>query len=78
VEVPVATLTKRQVLLHQDGVLRHIGRQDGVTMEYEGMRFAAADGDRRLVVVLDFPTWTDMGEPTEITVTIEPGDTLNG
>lgn len=52
-------------------------------------RYDTEDGDERLgggctylsarhTLVLDTDTVGDMGDPTTITVTIEPGDTLNG
>lgn len=45
--------------------------------------FVASDDDpgetsvRRTEVRMDREVWQDMGEPHEITVTIEPGDLLN-
>lgn len=39
---------------------------------------AFKDEDGKVYVDLDNDVWFEMGEPDEITVTIEPGDTLNG
>lgn len=36
-----------------------------------------AHSDRTRTVTLSRADWTDLGEPGEITVTIEPGDKLN-
>ena len=36
------------------------------------------DGDSMdRVVIIDTETWADLGSPNQITVAIEPGDTLN-
>lgn len=35
------------------------------------------DGDRRVMVLMDGDTWVDLGAPTTITATIEPGDLVN-
>lgn len=63
-------LTKtRSVLKHEGG----FGRPDGAW-------FMARDEDTGLstrTLVLSPQDFRDLGEPTEVTVTIEPGDRLN-
>ena len=39
--------------------------------------FTNPDDDSVSTATLDAESWEDMGEPTVITVTIEPGDKLN-
>jgi hypothetical protein len=72
VEAHVATLTKREVVLDLDGPseIWHEGRC--------GLRFVLDDEGARCAVHIDHDTWEDMGSPPQLTVTIEPGDTLNG
>jgi hypothetical protein len=46
-----------------------------------GVAFHAPDvdgGPDRTQLRIDPQTWTDMREPRQVTVTIEPGDLLNG
>ena len=37
----------------------------------------SSNPDNRRVVKIPYAVWMEMGAPEEITVTIEPGDTLN-
>lgn len=64
----MATLTKTERRLRLDGPSADFTITDGV-------RFL--DGEGNVGVLLRNATWRDMGEPNEITVTIEPGDRLN-
>lgn len=70
----MSDLTKtRTVLRHNGFIARH-------TEDVErGPVFDSADvdGGRLTVITLDQSVWDDMGQPAEITVTIEPGDLLN-
>ena len=56
-------------------------RSHGIVLERQektGYRhmFRHADGEPRTVVHLHETDWRDMGEPDEITVTVEPGNML--
>jgi hypothetical protein len=48
--------------------------------DWEDREYWAVDPDTGLIlrsVSMDIQTFVDLGEPAQITVTIEPGDTLN-
>lgn len=40
--------------------------------------FSYDDGGNMVFWAVDGQAWADMGQPRKITVTIEPGDRLNG
>lgn len=40
--------------------------------------FANSDNERQTALMLDPDVWREMGSPDQITLTIEPGDRLNG
>lgn len=62
-------ITKAQRLLD---VMIHRGSSIMFTRELE-----AEDGSVPTQLVIDRETWLEFGEPTEITITIQPGDLLN-
>jgi hypothetical protein len=57
-------------LLTRSQVLLDLTAEEGV-YSYE------EEGDSPVTVKLSEDRWEELGKPTEITVTIEPGDTLN-
>lgn len=49
--------------------------------DVEGATYVGRDDDEGFIttsVEVDVDTWDDLGRPAHITVTIKPGDTLNG
>jgi hypothetical protein len=65
----VTRLEKSQKVLHT----LYSGR-DSVTFGYED----EDTGDEVAVLILSINDWEDFGRPMTVTVTIEPGDLLNG
>jgi hypothetical protein len=67
-------------MLANHRLVRHRILMDAVpgNAEDDGVKFAAADdaGDSESVF-LSVRNWTDMGEPQQISVTVEPGNTLS-
>jgi hypothetical protein len=51
---------------------------DRIYHDGTGVIFKHPDEVGSATLQLSHKDWTAMGEPTQITVTIEPGDTLNG
>lgn len=56
-------------LVHTKVLMRHLHSLNDIP--------SFMDADRRKLVTLDHDTWVDMGCPRAITMTVEPGDTLN-
>lgn len=61
-------LLKKQTVLYDDNEPSHTDRYFAAPLEEELSPVA---------VHLDIEVWKEMGSPTQITVTIEPGDKLN-
>lgn len=64
------TLTKSQSVLER--------RPLADAPEHDRFVFSTpADSDRRRSLILSAEDWAEFGEPDTLTVSIEPGDTLN-
>lgn len=80
---PNGKLTKRQVVLKTDRMINEFTLPN--FEEFESVEFYDTDLDEapedksgfHNCYFMDLATWTDMGSPDEITVTVEPGDKLN-
>jgi hypothetical protein len=62
-------LTKHRTVLH---LLESVATNALVSFGQEPI-----EGDRTVWVMFDRADWIDMGQPQQITVSIEPGDLLN-
>lgn len=77
-------LTKTRTVLETDGEV--ITYEDVADNEFEGVTFRSQDAfedeanrsdSAHTSVILPVGTWRELGEPTQITLGIEPGDKLN-
>lgn len=66
-----SNLTKKQTLMIREEVC-------ALGPEYQAFSYVDEDGELDSGVHIHTSDWEDMGYPEEVTVTIEPGDHLNG
>jgi hypothetical protein len=68
-------IIKTETVLDLDDFDRESGTVAFMTPEEED---PADSSDRVFVLGMFTEAWNDFGQPTQVTVTIEPGDRLNG
>lgn len=59
---------------------RSVIQIDGDPSEVFGVQFAGSDPDNLeywRFLGIDYGVWVELGSPTKVTITIEPGDLLN-
>jgi hypothetical protein len=82
----VETKTTEPAMIRTMGVFKRISRGKMIeflhTSAWDDDNYNATEGDRSpeslRKIEIDRQRWEDLGEPDLITVTIEPGDKING